>query len=122
MNSARYLMLVLFISVTSGCASFGQMEDGLNSLMGRNEQDAFSVLGYPSGKQQFGGDTVYIWEVVDSLSNRTTLSFLEDLMGRPVAEAFAGPMIQFFDRRCKRFIRDVSEIRAFREIPSQQSV
>ena len=32
---------------------------------------------------------------VDSLSNRTTLSFLEDLMGRPVAEAFAGSMIQF---------------------------
>jgi hypothetical protein len=63
MNSARYLMMALFISVTSGCASFGQMEGGLNSLIGRNEQEAFSVLGYPSGKQQFGGDTVYIWEV-----------------------------------------------------------
>lgn len=63
MNKVRYFAFAIFISAMAGCATFGQMEGGLNSLMGRSEQEAFSVLGYPSGKQQFGNDTVYIWEV-----------------------------------------------------------
>lgn len=45
----------------SGCATFGQMEDGLNVLSGKNIQTAFNVLGYPTGAQQFGNDTVYFW-------------------------------------------------------------
>lgn len=63
MTKIRHFLFVILISSIGGCATFGQMEGGLNSLMGRTEQEAFSVLGYPSGKQQFGSDTVYIWEV-----------------------------------------------------------
>lgn len=66
MTNVRYFLSAIYILALSGCATFGQMEDGLNSLMGRAEQEAFSVLGYPSGKQQFGSDTVYIWEVSKS--------------------------------------------------------
>lgn len=69
MKLSLYSILILIAAIVSGCATFGQMESGLNSLMGRNETEAFSVLGYPSGKQQFGSDTVYIWEV----SNTGTL-------------------------------------------------
>jgi hypothetical protein len=44
-----------------GCATFGQLEEGLNALVGRSESEAFSAFGYPNGKQEFGADTVYVW-------------------------------------------------------------
>jgi hypothetical protein len=47
--------------LVSGCATFGQLESGLSGLMGRNEREAFAALGYPNTKQEFGGDTVYVW-------------------------------------------------------------
>ena len=40
---------------------------------------------------------------VDSHCNRTTASFHKDFMRSPIAEAFAGFMIQFFHGFCKRF-------------------
>lgn len=52
--------LVLAITL-AGCATFGQLEAGLTALIGRPESEAFNALGYPDGKQEFGGDTVYIW-------------------------------------------------------------
>jgi hypothetical protein len=42
------------------------MERGLNALQGRDVQIAFDVLGYPSGKQEFGNDIVYYWQVDSS--------------------------------------------------------
>jgi hypothetical protein len=45
----------------SGCATWGQMDDGLQALGGKPIDEAFKVLGYPQGKQQFGSDTVYYW-------------------------------------------------------------
>lgn len=47
--------------IVSGCATFGQLEDGLNALVGRNEREAFNALGYPNAKQEVGGDVVYVW-------------------------------------------------------------
>lgn len=59
------LVLLLCLGLV-GCATFGQMQRGLNALQGRNVQTAFDVLGYPSGKQEFGSDTVYYWQVNSS--------------------------------------------------------
>lgn len=59
-------MRILTISLTvllSACATFGQMEGGLNALMNKKQEEAFQVLGYPTTKQEFGGDTVYKWSI-----------------------------------------------------------
>ncbi len=56
----------LIVIILAGCATFGQMEDGLRSLMGKSDREAFAVLGYPSAKQDFGSDTVYLWYVSQS--------------------------------------------------------
>lgn len=60
------ILTIVLASLVSGCATFAQMERGLGYLMGKNEQTAFNVLGYPNGKQQFGEDTVYYWSVSSS--------------------------------------------------------
>lgn len=58
----KKISVVLFVfAMLSGCATFGQMEEGLNALLEKDARTAFAVLGYPSGKQQFGNDTVYVW-------------------------------------------------------------
>jgi len=56
-TSVAAIALILF----SGCGTLGQMEDGLNALMGKEARVAFDVLGNPYGKRQSGGDTVYYW-------------------------------------------------------------
>lgn len=61
----KKIILLLLIPI-SGCATFGQLEQGLSYMMGKPETVAFNVLGYPSGKQEFGGDTVYYWAVSSS--------------------------------------------------------
>lgn len=55
-----YYFLFFFLFLT-GCATFGQMNDGLRALSKHSEQEAFTVLGYPDGKQEFGRKTIYIW-------------------------------------------------------------
>lgn len=45
----------------AGCATFSQMESGLDRLVGQPIQAAFDTIGYPSGKQRYGSDTVYYW-------------------------------------------------------------
>lgn len=57
----KNLAIVVAAVALSGCATFGQLEDGLNALVGRHEKEAFSALGYPNSKQEFSGDTVYYW-------------------------------------------------------------
>jgi hypothetical protein len=42
------------------------MESGLSALVGRDIKTAIEVMGYPSGKQQFGDDTVYYWALNSS--------------------------------------------------------
>ena len=58
---ALWIVAAIVSVCGAGCATFGQLEDGLSALMGRNESVAFDVLGYPSGKQEFGDQTVYYW-------------------------------------------------------------
>jgi hypothetical protein len=55
------LWKLLSVVLLTGCATFGQLEEGLNSLIGKPDSEAFAVLGYPSSKQEFGNDTVYTW-------------------------------------------------------------
>ena len=54
---------IMFLSgaLLAGCVTFGQLEEGLNALVGRHEREAFAALGYPDGKQEFSGETVYVW-------------------------------------------------------------
>lgn len=47
--------------VLTGCATFSNLEDGLNGLVGRPEREAFRALGYPNTKEEFGNETVYVW-------------------------------------------------------------
>ena len=45
----------------AGCATFGNMEKGLNAMIGQPFQVALDTLGYPQGQMQVGSDTVYGW-------------------------------------------------------------
>ena len=54
----RFLLVAVLIS---GC-TFHYMEKGLDALVGKDVRYAFDVLGRPNGKQEFGGETVYIWQ------------------------------------------------------------
>jgi hypothetical protein len=51
--------------IFSGCVG-SMIENGLNALQGRDVRAAFNVLGYPSGKQDFGSEIVYFWSYSDS--------------------------------------------------------
>lgn len=55
---------------------------------------------------------------VDSHCNRTTLSFLEDFVRRPIAQALAGSMIQFFYGFRKCFLSHVSKVHTLGEVSS----
>jgi hypothetical protein len=47
----------------SGCGTTSKdMDRGLGALMGREAKTAFAVLGYPDGKEEIEGDTVYSWQ------------------------------------------------------------
>ena len=59
------LIALLFIQLL-GCATFQDMESGLNHMMNRPIETAFQVLGYPSSKQDFGSATVYYWHYSSS--------------------------------------------------------
>ena len=49
------------VILLSGCATFGQMDDGLNSLIGKDKNVAFQILGYPAQEQKFDDTNVYTW-------------------------------------------------------------
>lgn len=57
--------------VLTGCATMGQLEEGLAQLVGLPEQEAFKALGYPDAKEQFGSDIVYFWG-----QTRSTIIFM----------------------------------------------
>lgn len=62
MTRLKHLVVIAAVPLAvSACATFGQLDDGLSALVGQNEEVAFQVLGYPSGQQQFGDTTVYVW-------------------------------------------------------------
>lgn len=49
------------VLVLTGCATFGQMDEGLNALKGKDKSVAFEALGYPTQEQQFDDTKVYTW-------------------------------------------------------------
>lgn len=53
--------LLLAALCLGGCATFGDLDKGLASLVGQPAARAIDALGYPSAEQKFGGDTVYVW-------------------------------------------------------------
>lgn len=67
----KLLAFCILPFVMTGCATFGQLEEGMNSLVGRSESEVFHVFGYPDGKQELGGSTVYVWG-----NNQNTTMFL----------------------------------------------
>lgn len=57
------ILIFAFLSIASGCASFEKTQAGLDNLIGKDVQVAFHLIGYPTFKQEFAGDTVYSWSV-----------------------------------------------------------
>jgi hypothetical protein len=56
----RIGLSAILVVLLSGCI-YGMWQGGLNTLVGKDIQTAFNVLGYPSAKQEFGSETVYTW-------------------------------------------------------------
>lgn len=52
---------VLFSVILSGCATFGQMEDGLHGLIGQDVSAAVNVLGFPSSEREIAGMKLVEW-------------------------------------------------------------
>lgn len=55
------LMFCFIGLLLTGCASFGDLERGLNALVDEDIDTAVSVLGYPDSKMDFKGQNIYIW-------------------------------------------------------------
>ena len=54
--------LILFSAMAlSACATFSNMETGLNALIGQHINTVFARIGYPQGQMQIGNETVYAW-------------------------------------------------------------
>ena len=56
----------------AACATFGNMEKGLNQLMSQPFEAAIDTLGYPKGQMQIGEHTVYAWGRSFEMSMPTT--------------------------------------------------
>lgn len=58
-------MRLMFLSVAaaalSGCATWGQMDDGLRGLVGQPIDAAVAKLGYPNGEQNIAGMKLVVW-------------------------------------------------------------
>jgi hypothetical protein len=50
-----------FCAALSGCATFGQLETGLNGLIGQDIGSAISVLGFPSSERNIAGMRLVEW-------------------------------------------------------------
>ena len=57
----RKIIISLAVLALSGCATWGQMEDGLASLQGKPLNVAVNTLGYPSGERTIAGRRLVVW-------------------------------------------------------------
>jgi hypothetical protein len=63
----RLIFVVLLIVPLASCVS-SRLNDGLQSLVGKNIQAAVARLGYPDGQRTMLGDTIYIWHTSQNVS------------------------------------------------------
>lgn len=74
----RFVVIIFLASLLISCASVEKTRIGLNNLVGKDIQIAIYVLGYPTSKEEFAGDTVYVWSVDEygqiSLPNTTYIT------------------------------------------------
>jgi hypothetical protein len=56
----RFFPIFVLFVVLTGCAST-HMNRGLQALIGKDIETAFSVLGYPNEEHKYGDENVYIW-------------------------------------------------------------
>ncbi|WP_232037694.1 hypothetical protein [Serratia rubidaea] len=87
----RSLILATTLLLT-GCVTFGQMDNGLDSLVGKNKDVAFRVLGYPGQVQDFDGDKVYTW--ANSTSGVAMYSAPQTTYGNVGGTSFYGTTTQ----------------------------
>lgn len=60
----RNVLFAAAVAATlTGCVTFGDLDRGLQSLVGQPLDRAVDVLGYPTTQLQVAGDTVYVWSV-----------------------------------------------------------
>jgi hypothetical protein len=62
MNLQLRTFFICLLPFHVGACATQSVSNGLNAMLGQPVQTAFSVLGYPDGKQTFGGDDVYVWD------------------------------------------------------------
>lgn len=61
-STSRYrILLALAIVSLSGCASFSQLDDGLNALVGKPLSTAVDTLGVPNGERVITGRHYVQW-------------------------------------------------------------
>lgn len=65
----KYLLLILSFSQLVGCVG-ASLQNGLDSLIGRSENIAFNVMGYPNLAQEFGDRIVYTYSTRYSYSTQ----------------------------------------------------
>jgi hypothetical protein len=56
----RWLLTAFVVAIT-GCATWGQMKEGLDDLLDRPISTAIDRIGYPSSEQSIAGRKLYRW-------------------------------------------------------------
>jgi len=62
----RGALLAALSIALGGCAGVGSLRDGLQPFVGQDIHAAVDVLGYPDGKREMLGDTIYYWSTSHS--------------------------------------------------------
>lgn len=70
----RILFFAFFILLAGCSGGFGTMDRIMSSWEGAQLDDVISQWGYPHGKQEFGGRTIYFWDRNVSWTPPATMS------------------------------------------------
>lgn len=57
----RFIVTPIAATFLTGCATFSDLENGLQTLVGKPFTTAVDVMGYPDGKMPIDSQTVYVW-------------------------------------------------------------
>lgn len=61
MNQLIKSFFIVCCAIVSGCASFGDLEAGLNSLVGKPVDTAVHIFGYPDSRVPYEDKTIMVW-------------------------------------------------------------